>query len=425
MVASSKRVVQFINVGHALDHFVMLIFPTAVLGMGASFGRSYGELLSLSLGGFIAFGAGSLPAGWLGDRWSRRNMMALFFFGVGAATMLTAFVTTPFMLAASLTLVGAFAAIYHPVGTAMLTAHATERLGRTIGVNGVWGNLGVAFAALASGALTYSVGWRWAFAVPGLIAIALGVAFLALIPDEREEKRVVRRAAAPVPRGVMVHAFAVLVLVTLTGSVVFNAVSVSLPKVFAERLPDLSQMTAAALDHAVQLFVPKAILDMGSSAPLGIGALAFVVFTIGAVSQLIVGHFVDRHPLRTVFLPLSVIQAPCLLLAAWAHEWAMLLLAIGVMFGIFGQVTINDAMVARYTNQEWRARAYAFRYIVSFGASACGVPLVAILHDRTGGFEIAFLVLACLGACVFLGALLFPHRPEELDVLPARVQPAE
>ena len=424
-MAKAKRVVQFINVAHALDHLVMLIFPTAVLGMGATFGRSYGELLALSLGGFIAFGAGSLPAGWLGDHWSRRNMMALFFFGVGGATILTAFAQTPLMLAASLTLIGAFAAIYHPVGTAMLTAVTTEKLGRAIGVNGVWGNLGVAFAALLAGGLSAWLGWRAAFVVPGLVAFALGIAFLALVPEERVETRVPRRAAAPVPRSVVIHAFAVLVLVTLTGSVVFNAASVSLPKVFAERLPSLITFTAGMLDRLVLLVVPKAILGMGASAPLGVGALAFIVFVIGAVSQLIVGHFVDRYPLRTVFLPLSVLQAPCLLLAAWAHEWTMLLLAIGFMFGIFGQVTINDAMVARYTNQEWRARAYAFRYIVSFGASACGVPLVAILHERTGGFELTFLVLAALGACVFLGALLFPHRPEELQVISAPAQAAE
>lgn len=401
MASGNQRIVRFINVAHALDHLVMLIFPTAVLGMGATFGTSYGELLALSLGGFIAFGAGSLPAGWLGDLWSRRNMLAVFFIGVGVATMLTALSSSRLMLAAALTLIGAFAAIYHPVGTAMLTAHAEGKLGRTIGVNGVWGNLGVAFAALVTGAVTQWIGWRWAFVAPGVVAIGIGIAFLILVPDERNIQKVVKRAAAPLPRSVVIHAFAVLVLVTMAGSVVFNATTIAMPKVFDERLPLLA------------------------ATPFRVGALVFLVYVIGAMAQLIVGHFVDRYPLRTVFLPLSLIQAPCLLLAAWAQEWAMLALAIGMMFGIFGQVTINDAMVARYTNHEWRARAYAFRYVVSFAASACGVPLVALLHDRTGGFALTFTVLAGFGALVFVGALLFPHRPEELEILPARVQAAE
>jgi MFS family permease len=399
-MATSRRAVWFINIAHALDHLVMLVFPTAVLGMGVSFGGSYGSLLALSIGGAIAFGAGSLPAGWLGDRWSQRNMMVVFFLGVGAASFLAALSTTPFMLAASLTLIGLFAAIYHPVGTAMLVANA-EKLGRTIGVNGVWGNLGVALAAILAGGITEWLGWRWAFVVPGLMAVALGVAFLVMVPNQKILKKVVARTGAALPRSIVVHAFSVLVLVSAAGSIVFNAVTNSMPKVFDERLSSLA------------------------ATPFGIGALVAAVYVIGAMAQLIVGHFVDRHPLRTVFLPLSLIQGPCLLLASWAQDWWMLLLAVGVAFGIFGQVTINDAMVARYTNEAWRGRAYALRYVMSFAASACGVPLVAVLHERAGGFDTTFLVLSAFGALVFVGALLFPHRPEELEVLPVRTQAAE
>ncbi|HKF71114.1 MAG TPA: MFS transporter [Stellaceae bacterium] len=396
----SARVVRFINIAHALDHLMVLIFPTAVLGMSQSFSGSYGGLLALSVGGAIAFGAGSLPAGWLGDHWSQRNMMTVFFIGVGAAALLTATSTTPFMLAASVTLLGLFAAIYHPVGTAMLVANA-DKLGRTIGVNGVWGNMGVAAAAIIAGTLTQYLGWRWAFAVPGVASIALGIVFHAMVPDQAAQKKAAARKAAALPRSVIVHAFSVLVLVAASGSVVFQAITNSMPKVFDERFSLLA------------------------GSPFRIGVLVAVVYVIGAMAQLVVGHFVDRHPLRTVFLPLSLIQGPCLLLAAWAQDWWMLALALAITFGIFGQVTINDAMVARYTDQAWRARAYAFRYVVSFGAGACAIPLVALLHERAGGFTVTFLVLAAFGSLVFVGALLFPHRPEELAVLPVHAQPAE
>ena len=152
-MAPSSRVIGFINVGHLLDHMVMLIFPTAVLGMQADFAQPYSALIGLALGGFLMFGAGSLPAGWLGDRWNRRNMLAVFFLGVGVATIATGFAQNRWQLAAGLAAIGLFAAIYHPVGTAMLVGHA-ERIGRAIWVNGVWGNLGVAVAALATDAVT-------------------------------------------------------------------------------------------------------------------------------------------------------------------------------------------------------------------------------------------------------------------------------
>jgi MFS family permease len=398
----SKAAVAFINIGHAVDHMFMLIFPTAVLAMGAEFDRPFGELLALSLGGFIAFGAGSLPAGWLGDRWSRRNMMAVFFLGIGAAAILTGFADSPFTLAAGLTLIGLFAAIYHPVGTAMLVAHA-EKLGRELSVNAIWGNFGVAFAALMTGALAEWLGWRYAFIVPGAIAILIGIAFTALVPRTgKVAKRAARHGQGGIPRAVVVRAFLVLAVVTVAGGVVFNAITVSMPKLFDERLSGLA----------------------GSS--LGIGALVAAVYTVGAVSQLLVGRYVDRHPLKTVFIPLALLQAPCLLLAAYSTDWLLVALAAGVVFAIFGQVVINDAMVARYTDDAWRARAYSVRYLVSFGASAAAVPLVALIHGGAGGFAETYLVLAGFGLAVFLGALAFPHRPDELVPAPAsEAQPAE
>lgn len=390
MASPSRRVIAFINAGHFMDHLLMLVFPTAVLGMGESFGLSYGELLPLSLGGFIAFGAGSIPAGWLGDLWSRRNMMVVFFLGMGAASVATGFASTPFGLAVGMTGIGLFGAIYHPVGTALLTAHA-QRLGREIGINGVWGNLGIAVAALATGGLTQWFGWRAAFIAPGLLCMVMGAAMLAMVPDAPVAKKAGATSAAALPRAVVLRAFAVLAVTTVFGSLVFNAVVIAMPKLFDERVGALA------------------------ATPLGIGALLCVVYVIGATSQWIIGRLVDRHTLRRIFIPLSLLQAPCLFLVATAENAALVAVAVVAMFAIFGQVTINDTMVAKYTDQTWRARAYAIRYLVSFAASAAAVPLVAGLHDRTGGFEAVFLVLAVGGAAIFLSALAFPHRPDEVE----------
>jgi MFS family permease len=192
-MSSRPRLDLFLNIGHALDHLVMLIFPTAVLAIGEAWQMSYGQLLPLALGGFIAFGAFSLPAGWLADHWSRTGMMRVFFFGIGAATLLTGFARTPAELAAGLAAIGMFAAIYHPVGIAMLVANRSD-IGRTLGVNGVFGNTGLAFAALFSGALADLAGWRAAFILPGLLCIGIGLGFVVASrgvesPAAREEGR--------------------------------------------------------------------------------------------------------------------------------------------------------------------------------------------------------------------------------------------
>lgn len=396
-MAASTRLIGFINAGHMLDHMAMLIFPTAVLGMQADFARPYGALIALASGGFIMFGAGSLPAGWLGDRWSRRNMLAVFFLGLGAATIATGCVHTTWQLAAGLAAMGLFAAIYHPVGTAMLVSHA-ERVGRAIGVNGVWGNLGVAFAAIVTGAVTQWVGWRWAFILPGSAALTAGCAYLVLVPPEANRHghaAAVREVAFP--RAVIIRAFAVLALVTLAGGVVFNATTVALPKLVDERLPLLAGST------------------------LGVGALACAVYVVGAMAQLVMGRLIDRHPLKVGFLAVALFQAPLLAAAAFASGWVMVAVLAALVFVVFGQITFNDAMVARYTVGPWRARVYAVRYLLSFGVAAAAIPLVAIMHAH-GGFAALFDALAIGGTLVALGALAFPYRRDEIE--PPRFSPA-
>ena len=142
----------FINWGHALDHYVMLIFPTVVISLEMIYDRSYAELIALGTASFVAFGVFALPAGWLADRWSRRNMMALFYTGCGGSLIAAAFSPNLIVLAGALFVLGVFASIYHPVGTAMLIEQARLR-GRSLAFNGVCGNLGAALSAGVTAAL--------------------------------------------------------------------------------------------------------------------------------------------------------------------------------------------------------------------------------------------------------------------------------
>src|SRR3989441_3397320 len=125
-MSASRGMSLYLNLGHALDHLLMLVFPPVVLAMGEELGGGYAELLPLSLGGFIAFGACSVPAGWLADRWSRFGMMGVFFFGIGAAGLPTGFWAGAPQSAVGLTLLGGFAAAYHPAGNAMLVARPDD-----------------------------------------------------------------------------------------------------------------------------------------------------------------------------------------------------------------------------------------------------------------------------------------------------------
>jgi MFS family permease len=379
----------FLNFGHAADHLFMLIYPTVVLAMAPEFGMTYSDMLQYSIGGFIMFGAGSLPAGWLADRWSRRGMMIVFFIGIGTASILMAFARAPWQVAAAATLIGTFAAIYHPVGIAMLVS-GREKVGRILGVNGVWGNLGVAFAALIAGALAYWIDWRAAYLVPGILSIATGIAFAVLVPAGFGVEKPGRKAVSRVfPKNVLVHVFIVTAIATICGGIIFNATTIAMPKVFDERLAGLVSTT------------------------LGIGVLVALVYAFAALAQLCVGWWIDRGALKPVFVLIVAMQVPTLLLAGASAEVTMLVVALAMMFFVFGQVPINDAMVAAYTDERWRARAYSVRYVVSFVGSALSVPLVAYIHRTTGDFQQLFYLLAALAMASLLAALSLPGAEQK------------
>ncbi|MFS2071439.1 MFS transporter [Pseudomonas sp. CT11-2] len=387
----SRNVLRYINAAHVIDHMFMLIFPAAVLGMTQAFAQDYAVLIGLSLGGFIAFGACSLPAGWLGDRWSRRKMMLVFFFGIGASAIFTGVSSSAPMLVLGLTLIGIFAAIYHPVGTAMLVAYAQNR-GREIGINGMWGNLGVAFSALITGLLVAQLGWRSAFVLPGVVAIGLGIGFAFQVREEPIPKRAhtpLKDAAGQ--RISMVMVFGVLALATATGGVVFNATTMTYPKLFEERLHDLF------------------------TSPQILGVVVSLAYAFGAVAQLSIGRVLHRFSLKWPFIVLTLCQAPLLFGLAYVDGWAVIVLGAAFMFVVFGQVTVNDAMVANFVAPQWQSRVFALRYCLSFGASATAIPLISFVEPRQG-FVGLYLILASIAALTFVAAMVFPRTPAEAGV---------
>ena len=378
---SPSRVITFVNAAHFIDHYAMLIFAAAVIIMGPALGMAYSELLPYATPGFVAFGAGSLITGWLGDRWSRRHMMVIFFVGIGASMISVGLVSNPLQLGAALLAIGLFASIYHPVGTAMIVSYA-DKLGREMGLNGVWGNLGVASSALVTGVIGQYLGWRAAFIIPGVITILLGIAFALMVAHE---DRTGTRQAAAQARVAKQDMWRVLLALLIAISTTFNAITVAMPKLFAERLAGLTD------------------------SPAMLGIIAAGVYVFGAMTQYTIGKLIDHYSLKTVMLPLSFLLAPFMYFAATLSNLPLIIAAIGIVMGAFGQVTVNDAMVGKYTTEEWRSRAYSVRYFVGFTAAGASVGLVAWLYER-GGFVTMLQAFGALCLLVIVAALILPQE---------------
>ena len=396
----------FLNVGHFLDHLFTLIFATvAALALTREWNLGYGDLLKYATPGFFAFGVFSYPAGWLADKWSREGMMVVFFVGIGIASVATGFAATPLQVGIGLFVIGVFAAIYHPVGLAMVT-QKWKNTGMRLAVNGVWGNLGVASAALITGYLIDNGGWRMAFIIPGCFSVAVGIAYaLARRHDIAAEGSTKSAAGGMVQamdhRGLLLRVSLIVFMTTAVSSIIFQATTFALPKIFDERLQGLASAAAGWLQSQ----------GLGGRVDVAtmVGVFAFTVFAIASMAQLVVGSLLDRLGARPVFMGAAAIQLVFFGLMAGSREGWALLLALGFMLGAFGQIPINDFMIGKMASGAARARVYGIRYVVSFTALAAALPLISLVYERWG-FDTLFYVLAAAATVILALVSCLPRK---------------
>jgi MFS family permease len=373
-----------LNVGHAMDHLFLLIFATAVSAIAAEWGMVWQDLMPYTVGAFVLFGLGSLPAGRLGDLWGRRAMMIVFYLGLGGAGLLVAAAQHPWQLAAALTVMGAFAAIYHPVGIPMIV-QSSPRPGFTIGLNGLAGNLGIAAAAVLTGFLVERVGWRMAFAVPALFALACGFVFTLVVPREEIAPARKPRRSVELPASVMMRVFLVMTLAAVSGSMIFNFTTNGNNQLLAERL--------------------RGLVDD----PAHLGLLLAAVYTVASFAQIVVGRLIDRYPLKSVYLPIAAAQIPLFVVAAHAQGWALYGLMLVFMVLVFGAIPFIDAMIVQYVDDRMRSRVAGMRLAVSFGVSALAVYLLGPTV-KAAGFTTLLLLMAAISATTTLFVSLLPGR---------------
>lgn len=396
---SARLSLVFSCLGHAYMHLFAAFYFVIVLALEADWGLPYHELVELWTLGALLIGVAAVPAGWLGDRWSATGMMIVFFLGMGLAGIVCGLVDGPTAMMLGLAAIGVFAAIYHPVGIPWVVRNA-EAKGKALGVNGIFGAVGVASAGLVAGTLIDLVSWRAAFIVPGAVSVLTGLALMACrllgwVADPGEE-----RAAAGGPgRGDMLRAFAILLVTMFLMGLVFQATQAALPKMFDLRLREVA----------------------GEGA-FGIGALVAAVYAVGGAMQVLGGHLADRFPLKAVYLGAFALQVPVLALVAALGGMPLIVVAMAAVLLSTGALPAENLMLAHYTPQRHRSLAFGVKFVLAFGAAPVAMQLVSTIQGRTGEFVWLFALLAVAAGVAASAALWLPGAVRRSAPQPAAAE---
>ncbi|MDW3207268.1 MAG: MFS transporter [Alphaproteobacteria bacterium] len=385
---SATLAASFSNAGHFLFHYFAAMYFTIVLAIERDWSQTYEVLMELWFPASLLIGLAALPAGRLADRWSSPGMLIVMFIGMGVATFACGFAETDTGLMIFLAGLGLFGAIYHPVGIPWVIKTSQGKPGMRLAVNGIFGGLGAAGAAMGTGWLIELFGWRGAFAIPGVICTALGVAMLYALMTERiaEGAKVASDRKGDAGAAGNLKAVAVMLIPMFMLGLIYNTVQNAMPKLFEERMVDL----------------------LGGEIGL-VGTAVGAVYAIGAVMQLVGGLLADRYRLKTIYVGLWLLQAPLLFVLAEFGGLPLGLAAVGLAMAGTAILPTENLMLSRFAPAEHQGVVFGIKFVVSFGAAPLGLFLITETRSATGEFTPLLIAYAVAAAAVVLVAMALPR----------------
>ena len=382
----------YLNIGHLLDHFMMLIFAKAAYDSGRSFGLQYDEMILFGTLGMILFGATAPLAGLLSDKYGRIPLMIIYHFGIGFSAIIASMSSSPVQLAISLGLIGLFASIYHPVGIAMLLQRS-GLVGLRLGINGVWGNMGIAIAPVVTGVILYYGDWRLTFLIPGIVCVLFGILFfLNITQHENNDQNKSDKCSKQIgftPR--WQQALFALALSTASGGFLFGAMSFLLPRYFEINMLSLSTNVAIT------------------------GILAGVVFACASFAQMAVGWLIDRISPRLVLFWIALGQVIFIYLASQFENLSLFFLSIAAMCFVFGQIPITDTILVRYVPDNWRSRVLSAKFLLNLCIGASVLPITSQLLKIGYDLKSVFIFASIIALGVVFSSILLPKQTKELN----------
>lgn len=390
---TQERTILFFACGsHFLTHFYILVFPALVMPISRDLGLPLADVVNISFTMYLLYGLLAVPWGFLSDRLNHRWAMAFGMIIAGVGLVLAGTVKTPLLMTAAFTLVGVGCASYHPSGMALISQGISQR-GRALGINGIWGNIGIAAAPFAVGWFQYLIGWQLGVAILGCVGVVIGIGIL--VARIETEKGVDKAKVDVLESSKAMRLFGVFAIGMVFSGLMYRTYTLVLPSYLEFRLGDFIGRFQSLMENRFSI-----ARGSESFQTLVANLVATVIYVIGIAGQATGGRVADRFSLKWSYFVYFCTALPfALLMVLFRGELIVVAGGLFVFFSL-GMQPIENSLVAFLTPPKWRSVSYGIKFTLLFGIGSFAVKLVGFIEGRYGLENVLWLV------CIFLGLII-------------------
>jgi MFS family permease len=362
-----------------------------VLAIEDDWNFSYDELINLWLLGSLLVGLGSIPAGWLSDRWSRSGMLAIMFIGLGVSSILCGLSNNKYSLMISLSALGLFCSIYHPAGISWVV-NTSKETGKALGFNNIFGGVGIGLGAFSSGLIIDMYNWNYAFIFPGAISIIIGIGlFLHIYQGKISFKNIISDKFNDNPEQNQLLKIAIIMLVSITCmSFVYQILQSSLPKVIDIRLAER--------------------LDFGASQ---IGLIVSFIYIVSGLMNYIGGILADKYPEKNIYLIGILGQGILLFFIFSLSNYFLIIISLFIVAFNSSILPAENLLLAYFSPQKHQSLVYGIKFIVSFAIAPIALFLISTSYETTKEFSYLYLSSGILMLILFFVVFTLPSTQKK------------
>ena len=276
-----------------------------------------------------------------------------------------------------------------------LISRGIRQIGKGMGINGMAGNLGFAFAPLITGFINWKWGPKAAYFFLGLFNL-LGCALIFFLGVSEPEKKT---GAKKSDGEGLLKAFLILCVAMILGGITFRGLTVTLPSLLELRNPALLK----SLAHAVSFLQSRNV-----AATL----LTSLVFVIGIFGLYLGGYIADHADLRWGYIAFNGLAFFGALGMAYFTNIPLIAVSIFYAFFLMGLQPIENTLVAKYTPDRLRHSGYGVKFVLKFGVGAFAVQLIGWIKTAWS-IQAVFIMMALVSVLVVatIMVLIIVTRP--------------